>query len=140
MRRAKSGPQLFEWRARDKSGKVFWVEVNLKPCVINGEDRILAVVRNITDRKRMEGERLEMARKLLDAQKLESLGIMAGGIAHDFNNQLAVVLGNLELALMDLAPDSVVRPSIQNAVEAAKRSAELLDRYRYTRATLITIL
>ena len=56
MRRAKSGPQLFEWRARDKSGKVFWVEVNLKPCVINGEDRILAVVRNITERKRLEEE------------------------------------------------------------------------------------
>ena len=50
---------------------------------------------------------------------------MAGGIAHDFNNQLAVVLGNLELALMDLAPDSVVRPSIMNAIQAAKRSAEL---------------
>ena len=125
IRRAKTEPQLFEWRARDKSGKVFWVEVNLKPCVINGEDRILAVVRNITERKRLEEENLEMERKLLHSQKLESLAVMAGGIAHDFNNQLAVVLGNLELALMDLAPDSVVRPSIMNAIQAAKRSAEL---------------
>ena len=66
-----------------------------------------------------------MERKLLHTQKLESLAVMAGGIAHDFNNQLAVVLGNLELALMDLTPDSVVRPSIMNAIQAGKRSAEL---------------
>ena len=45
---------------------------------------------DITDRKRFEEERLEMERKLLHTQKLESLGVMAAGIAHDFNNQLAV--------------------------------------------------
>ena len=62
-----------------------------------------SIARDISDRKRLEEERLEMERKLLHTQKLESLAVMAGGIAHDFNNQLAVVLGNLELALMELA-------------------------------------
>jgi signal transduction histidine kinase len=50
---------------------------------------------------------------------------MAGGIAHDFNNQLAVVLGNLELGLMDQTLGPKTRHSIESAVEAAKRSAEL---------------
>ncbi len=42
------GPQLFEWRARHKDGRLFWVEVNLKRAVIRGKDRVLAVVRDIT--------------------------------------------------------------------------------------------
>jgi len=79
----------------------------------------------ITERKRLEEERLEMERKLLHVQKLESLTVMAGGIAHDFNNQLAVVLGNLELGLMDQTIDPETRHSIESAIGAAKRSAEL---------------
>ncbi|MDD5010182.1 MAG: PAS domain S-box protein [Syntrophorhabdaceae bacterium] len=48
------GPQLFEWQARHKDGTVFWVEVNLKRARIGNKDRILAVVRDITERKRVE--------------------------------------------------------------------------------------
>ncbi|MGA8833347.1 MAG: PAS domain S-box protein [Desulfomonilaceae bacterium] len=81
--------------------------------------------RDITERNRLEAERLEMERTLLHAQKLESLSVLAGRISHDFNNQLAVVLGNLELALTDLSPDSVAKESIMNAIEAADRSVEL---------------
>ncbi|MHB8203027.1 MAG: PAS domain S-box protein [Desulfomonilaceae bacterium] len=107
------------------NGEVRTVEVHSSTIEQNGALQLFSIIHDITDRERLEQERLEMERKLLHTQKLESLAVMAGGIAHDFNNQLAVVLGNLELALMDLAPDSGVRPSIQNAVEAAKRSAEL---------------
>jgi len=52
------GPQLFEWQARHKDGTVFWVEVNLKRARIGNKDRILAVVRDITERKRAEEELL----------------------------------------------------------------------------------
>ena len=48
------GSQTFEWSAKDSENKSFWVEVNLKRCVIRGNDRILAVVRDITDRKKAE--------------------------------------------------------------------------------------
>jgi PAS domain S-box-containing protein len=90
-----------------------------------GRKLILLAIEDVTDRKRLEAERLEIQRKLLQVQKLESLGVMAGGIAHDFNNLLQVVLGNLELVLTDLPPDSKVRKSILNAIKAADRSAEL---------------
>ncbi len=79
----------------------------------------------ISERKRLENERLEIERKVLHAQKLESLGVMAGGIAHDFNNLLMVVLGNLGLALEDLPLDSEARQDVENAIQAAERSAEL---------------
>ena len=101
-------------------------------CVYEGEfirtkngQMLLSIAQDVTERKRLEEERLETERKLLNAQKLESLGIMAGGIAHDFNNQLAIVLGNLELGLMDQTLDPETRRNIESAVKAAKRSAEL---------------
>jgi len=47
-------PQLFEWRAKKKSGKIFWVEVNLKRITFDGGDRLLAIVRNISERKLAE--------------------------------------------------------------------------------------
>ena len=96
--------------------------------VVDNSGNLIGVVelaQEISDRKRLEEERMEMQRKLLHAQKLESLGIMAGGIAHDFNNQLAVVLGNLELAIPDLPRDSKAKANIMNAIKAAKRSVEL---------------
>ncbi|MGB9588145.1 MAG: PAS domain S-box protein, partial [Armatimonadota bacterium] len=55
VRKATQGePQIFEWKAKDKNGRIFWVEVNLKRARIGGQDLVLAVVRDITDRKQTE--------------------------------------------------------------------------------------
>ena len=55
IREANSGQgSLFEWQTKDKNGRPFWVEVNLKRCVINDRDIVLAVVRDIRERKRAE--------------------------------------------------------------------------------------
>lgn len=91
---------------------------------ING---IVITARDITERKKAEDERLDMERRLLHAQKLESLGVMAGGIAHDFNNLLMAILGNLDLARIDLSPVSRSRPFIDQALVAARRAADLTN-------------
>lgn len=70
-------------------------------------------------------ERLRIERKLMETQKLESLGLLAGGIAHDFNNLLVALLGNATLALEDLPDDSPARPSVEHIEVAARRAAEL---------------
>ncbi len=72
----------------------------------------------ISKSTRLEDERMDIERKLLQARKLDSLAVMAGGIAHDFNNQLAVVLGNLELALMDQALDPKARQQIETKISS----------------------
>ena len=47
-------PQIFEWRAKDRSGRLFWAEVNMRRAAIDGQDRLLVVVRDIDERKRTE--------------------------------------------------------------------------------------
>ena len=51
---AEGEPQLFDWQCKDKAGRVFWTEVNLKCASIGGRDRVLAHVRDITERKLAE--------------------------------------------------------------------------------------
>lgn len=55
--KAREQPQLFEWRCKKKDGQPIWVEVNLKTAIISHQKRILAVVRDITARKRGEEDR-----------------------------------------------------------------------------------
>jgi two-component system, cell cycle sensor histidine kinase and response regulator CckA len=80
---------------------------------------------DLTGRKRAEQERLDLERRLLHAQKLESLGVLAGGIAHDFNNLLMAVLGNLDLALQKVSPVSPARLNIEQSAQAARRATDL---------------
>ncbi len=55
MKRAAEGePQIFEWRAKDKQGRLFWVEVNMRRATIGGWNRLLVAMRDITERKQAE--------------------------------------------------------------------------------------
>ncbi len=85
------------------------------------------ILNDITLRKYAEEQRLQFERRLLETQKLESLGVLAGGIAHDFNNLLVSILGNASLALYDLPPDSPAYTLIQNLERAARQAADLTN-------------
>lgn len=99
-----------------------YFESRIAPC---GRKEFLAVIRDITRRKHDEEERLEMERKLLHVQKLESLGVLAGGLAHDFNNILMAILGHLELAMKQLPADSPVNGDLYEIEHAVQRAADL---------------
>ena len=119
MRRAAEGvPQLFEWMTKDKGGRSFWIEVNLKRSVIGGVDRLLAVVRDITERKLLEEQ-------LRQAQKMQAVGRLAGGVAHDFNNILTTVLGHSNLLLHQMPSVSPYRKKVEQIIQAADRAAGL---------------
>jgi signal transduction histidine kinase len=76
-------------------------------------------------RGELERERRVMEGKMLQMQKLESLGVMAGGIAHDFNNLLTAMLGNIGVAKLDLPDDHPSIPFLAEAERTALRAAEL---------------
>lgn len=92
---------------------------------------LLAIVRD-TIVSALERERTEAAQHALEtqiqqAQKLESLGLLAGGIAHDFNNILAAILGNAELAMLEMPEDARARGSMDEIRTASLRAAELVS-------------
>jgi two-component system cell cycle sensor histidine kinase/response regulator CckA len=68
-----------------------------------------------------------LERRMVDAQRAESLGVLAGGLAHDFNNLLAAILGNADLALRELGPRAPGRAALDSIRQAGLRAAELTD-------------
>jgi two-component system cell cycle sensor histidine kinase/response regulator CckA len=68
-----------------------------------------------------------LERRMIDAQRAESLGVLAGGLAHDFNNLLVAILGNAELALRELPAATPGRDLVDNIRHAGRRAAELTD-------------
>ena len=81
--------------------------------------------RDVTESRRDAAERIALEKQVQHAQKLESLGVLAGGIAHDFNNILVGILGNAELAAMEIPDDSPAQESLSSLMKAATRAAEL---------------
>jgi PAS domain S-box-containing protein len=88
---------------------------------------MLSVVRDITERKQAEEERLTLERKLLETQKLESLGVLAGGVAHDFNNLLTAILGHADLVRQDVPMMAETRASVDAIITGSQRAAELVS-------------
>jgi two-component system, cell cycle sensor histidine kinase and response regulator CckA len=86
---------------------------------------VVGITRDITERRRQEEDRRRLEARLLQGQKLESLGVLAGGVAHEFNNLLTSILGNADLSLQDLPPDSPVREHIRAIETASRRAAEI---------------
>ena len=125
---AAGGIYSTEVEMKRRDGSLFWCCI--RGQAINAEnpgDGSLWMLQDITERKASEAEKLALERQILHSQKLESLGVMAGGIAHDFNNLLQSILGNIELALTELPPDSSPHKLIDYAMDSARSAAKLTN-------------
>ncbi len=96
---------------RDEAG-------NARGCV--------ATFADVTRLRAQERSRLELERRILEAQRLEGLGVLAGGVAHDFNNLLTGILGHANLARLDLtSTQQNARDSLLTVERACLRAAGL---------------
>jgi PAS domain S-box-containing protein len=103
--------------ARDEEGRVTHILSNALDVT---EQRLIE-----EERHRQQKLARELEQRMAQAQKLESLGVLAGGIAHDFNNLLTAILGNASLALMRPALGNDLTDLLQQIQLAAQRAAEL---------------
>lgn len=110
---ATAGPQTFEWRDETKSGEALPVEVHLRQTFIEGQELILAVVRDIAERKRRERELERKNARLEEFAKV---------VSHDLRNPLGVARGRLDLAREECDSDH-----LEYIARAHERMTVLID-------------
>ncbi|MBD3321895.1 MAG: response regulator [Chitinivibrionales bacterium] len=117
-----------EWQVPRNDGTLQWVSTNKTP-VYDRRGRIvgiIGIVRDITERKQAEEERVELQEQLMQSRKLESIGQLAGGIAHDFNNMLGAISGSATLIRRKIANgDPKLEKHADTIIEASRRAADL---------------
>ena len=119
-----SVPSNYETIGLSSSGEEFPMEVNVSTYTKDNELHTVVVIRNITERKRAEEEKIKLESQLYQSQKMESIGSLAGGVAHDFNNKLSVILGCTYMAFTE--EDQAHRQTLLDEVrKAAEQSADL---------------
>ncbi|MEW6519052.1 MAG: ATP-binding protein [Thermodesulfobacteriota bacterium] len=88
-------------------------------------DEIVVIYDDLSKEKEAEEEKKKLARQIQHVQKLESLGVLAGGIAHDFNNLLMAIMGNADLAMLEMPETSPQRANMLAIMKASRRAADL---------------
>ena len=118
QRAVDDGPQSFEWLTRRNGGPEFWVEVVLRSATIADERRVVAVLRDISARRRME-------QQVTEAETFRAVGQLAGGVAHDFNNQLVGIFGNAEFLRDAVEHDAELLKCADSILASGRRAADL---------------
>ncbi len=118
IRKAAGGePQVFEWRTKDKAGRLFWVEVNMRSATIGGQDRLLVTLHDITEQKRAQAQILDQQRTLAMMKERELL-------ARELHDGIGQLLAAAHLQVKSVG-DLLARGDIDLAEPIVNRLADL---------------
>lgn len=110
-----------------KGGHSFNIEVRAGAFLYKGKQHLLVVVRDVSERKKAEEERVELETQLQRAQKMEAIGALAGGVAHDLNNILSGLVGYPELLLLQLPEDSPLSTPVLAIQKSGEKAAAVVQ-------------
>ena len=120
---------LYEKEYIRSDGSVFPVEI--QSFIFFNQDRtpryMWSVVRDISNRVKLEEEKKLLETGIRNKQRLETIGTLAGGIAHDFNNILVPILGYAELSMSMLSPEDQLYKYSSEIMKAAERAKNLVS-------------
>jgi PAS domain S-box-containing protein len=107
----------FERRCLGQDGRVIWTFFNTAFIYDNTGHPLYFIshIQDLTEKKKAEEEREKLETQLRQSQKMESVGTLAGGIAHDFNNILSAIMGNAQLAQMEVSTDHPLQPRLSKS-------------------------
>ena len=124
-----STPLVEETVYRLGSDRRIWVAWTFQPVI--AEDgllkEVLCIGNDISQLIQTRGEKAELERQLLRAQKMEALGTLAGGVAHDLNNVLAGLINYPELMLMQMPADSPWRRHVEGIKKSGEKAAAIVQ-------------
>ena len=117
-----------EYEVRRRDGNRLWISERARAVRDDaGTVRYYeGFVSDISARKEAEAVRAQLEKQMIQAHKMEAVGVMAGGIAHDFNNMLCVMLGHTELTLADTHITGFPRKNLEAVLKAANRAKDLV--------------
>lgn len=108
-----------------KDGRRIPVEVSARLILLGGKKGVLAVARDLIERKAAQQEHERMQQQLAQANKMEAIGKIVGGVSHDFNNMLQSILGSAELARDPDISFADRKKLMDDILSASERSAEV---------------
>jgi signal transduction histidine kinase len=101
------------------------LSLNGAPLRLTGAEGVVFTLEDITEVVAAEERKRQVDARMREARRLESLSLFAGGVAHDFNNLLMAVIGNVDLALLDVPEGNPARKSLLEIGAAARKAAAL---------------